>query len=98
MSFNYWAQTLERRISRRRALAATSATAAAAALLAACGGGGGESEPAGDSSGLITQPVDTTNQAKRGGTMKYRLSSEPPTLDIFTANLPHNNMNHSYAS
>src|SRR5688500_10960710 len=95
---SYWTETLYRRISRRRALAATGTAAAAAALLAACGGGSGDSAPTGESSGLITQPVDTTNQAKRGGTMKYRLSSEPPTLDIFTANLPHNNMNHAYAS
>jgi peptide/nickel transport system substrate-binding protein len=78
---SYWQETLRRRVSRRRALAATGATAAAAAFLAACGGGddGGES---GDSSGLISKPVDTTKQAKRGGVSKFYFGSEPNHLDV----------------
>jgi ABC-type transport system substrate-binding protein len=66
----YWANILCTRVSRRRAFVASGATALGAAFLAACGGvsnGGGETEHA---SGLLTQPVDTSKQAVRGGTMK----------------------------
>ena len=61
---SYWSSVLKRRLSRRRAIAATGASAAAAAFLAACGGSDNES---GDSNELVTKPVDTSKQAKRGG-------------------------------
>jgi peptide/nickel transport system substrate-binding protein len=90
---SYWSSLRNKRISRRRALAATGGTAAAAALLAACGGGddGGSSEDA--ASGLITRPVDTTKEAKRGGVNKWFQANEPAHLDIHTGLAPLNTPN-----
>src|SRR5688572_3777310 len=79
MSRNYWTETLQKQISRRRALASSGAAGVAAALLAACGGGsGGSGGPA--ASGLLTFPEDTTSQAKVGGTFRSTMS-EPPSID-----------------
>ncbi len=82
----YWNRVLNRQISRRRAITATGAAAAGAAFLAACGGsssssssgGGGGSQPV---SSLLTKPVDTTKDAKRGGTLKRNVSADVPNLD-----------------
>ena len=87
MKESYWASILDTRISRRRAVAATAGSAAGAVLLVACGGG---DESDSDNSGLVTPPVDTLKQAKRGGTLKERTFADPPTLDIYTANNPLN--------
>src|SRR5688572_29319171 len=99
MSESYWARVLNQRTSRRRALAATGGAAAAATLFAACGGSddGGNEEAA---NSVLTQPVDTTKQAKRGGIIKDRLPlGDPPTLDVLTANNPHNAVGpHVYSS
>ena len=83
---SYWSKTLSRRLGRRRALVAAGGSAAAAAFLAACGGGGEES--GGDSSGLVTKAVDTSNQAKRGGTIKLEHFQDVQGLDPGFANLP----------
>ena len=80
MNSSYWQSALQQRLTRRRALAATGAGTAAAALLAACGGS--DSGGGGDKSGLISQPVDTTKQAKRGGTIRWFTGSEPAHLDV----------------
>ena len=98
MQPSYWSKVLNQRVGRRRALAATSATAAGAALLAACGGDN-EGSGGGDKSSLVTERVDTTKQAKRGGIMKDRTFSDVPSLDIFTASSPHNGVGpHAYSS
>jgi ABC-type transport system substrate-binding protein len=78
----HWASAFNNRLTRRRALAATGATAAAA-FLAACGGSG-DGETGGKSTGLLTQPVDTSKQAVRGGTIK-----DSRTVDISSFD-PHN--------
>jgi peptide/nickel transport system substrate-binding protein len=66
-------------------LALTGGATAASALLAACGGGSksdsGSNGSTKDSSGLVTQPEDTTKQAKRGGSIKDRQTADPSTLD-----------------
>ena len=87
---SYWQNTLGNRVSRRRAMIATGAGALGAAFLAACGGGSdskssGESK---DASGLVTAVKDETKDLKRGGTMWYRTTSEPVTMDphVFPGN------------
>ena len=79
---DYWMKTLQRRISRRRGLAVSGAAALGTGLMAACGGGdqGGE----GDKSGLVTELVDTTKQAKRGGILKDRNFTDAPSLSTAT--------------
>src|SRR5207249_935298 len=53
----------------------------------------------GASSSLVTQPVDTTKQAKRGGVLKDRAAAEPPLLDPVNASAPLNViMSRSYSA
>jgi peptide/nickel transport system substrate-binding protein len=73
-----------------RAVALLGSATAAAALLAACGGAeDGEQQ---ESSGLVSEPVDTTKNAKQGGILRDRTFADPPTLDIYTPNNPLNAM------
>jgi peptide/nickel transport system substrate-binding protein len=88
MSESYWQRIVETRLSRRRAMATTGAAAAGAAFLAACGGG---DKGSGDKSGLVTSPVDTSKQAKRGGTNKWYLNAEPAGFDLHVGGNPKNN-------
>src|SRR3954466_15886064 len=86
----YWNGILTRRISRRRALAGTGALAASAAFLAACGGssggsGGGDKGGGSDKSGLLTDPKDTSAQAKPGGVWVNRLLSIADTMEPVAA-------------
>ena len=71
----YW----KSRISRRRALAATGAGALGAAFLAACGGSdSGDKKPAStDKSSIVPVPVETTDKAKQGGTLKLYGTLDP---------------------
>src|ERR1051325_6725269 len=81
---SYWSRALGSRLSRRRALVLTGSTATAAALLAACGSSGsksGGSEAKKPTSDLIVDPVDSTKQAKTGGTSKWFTTTEPNHLD-----------------
>src|SRR5438552_4259059 len=91
---SYWSRALSREVSRRRALAASGAAASAAALLAACGGGSssGGSKSSSGANGLVSQPVDTFAQAKRGGTLKYYITSEPRNLDTSNPQADLNNV------
>ena len=84
---NYWSAVASRRISRRRALAASGASVLGASFLAACGGGDSDGD-GGDQSGLVTKPVDTLKEAKRGGIMKDRQYSDLQSLDVLTLNNP----------
>src|SRR6266498_2035439 len=93
MAKSYWVGLTSGRMSRRRVLAASGGLTAAAALLAACGGGKSSSSSGAagaDKSGLISQPVDTTKQAKRGGTLKWFAGNEPAHLDIQQDQAPMN--------
>src|SRR5687767_11101682 len=89
---NYWQRVTESRISRRRAMAATGSAAAAAAFLAACGGGdddgddGGSRSTGGNGSGLEYTPVDTTSQAKAGGTLKHYAAADIAHFDALASN------------
>lgn len=91
MRETYWDKVMKGRATRRRALAASSTGLASAFLLAACGGGGDDQGRNGarDNSGtgatgtssLVTDPNDTSSVAKRGGTLKWYVSSEPQHFD-----------------
>src|SRR5690242_7454082 len=71
---SYWSSLVSSRASRRRVLALAGGGAASALLLAACGGSDDKPKESSsssqnkDKSGLLTQPSDTSSQAKRGGT------------------------------
>src|SRR6266542_3857148 len=78
---DYWNNVLKSRLARRRALVALGAGALSAALLAACGGG--KEKPAGDSSSLVSKPVDTIKQAKRGGIYQSSRSNDLDHSDPF---------------
>src|SRR6266542_2417995 len=94
---SYWSEISSRKIRRRTALATAGGAAAGALLLAACGSSGSKKSSSGEVTGVLTQPVDTTAQAKRGGVMRDRGSSDPPTLDTFAASGPLNPIaSHSY--
>lgn len=63
---SYWNTYLANRMSRRRGLAMTAAGLGGAAVLAACGGDSGNGKDR-DSTGLLSEPVDTTSKAGPGG-------------------------------
>jgi len=62
-------------------LAASASAAFGALVLAACGGDD-EVGSAPDKTGLISKPVDTSKQAKRGGVSKFYFGSESAAFDI----------------
>jgi hypothetical protein len=78
---NYWQGAQEQRVARRRVLAAGGAGAAALAFLAACGGDSSSGTPS-DANSLVSKPVDTSKQARRGGVSKWFVPSEPSHLDV----------------
>src|SRR3712207_4261191 len=82
-SKNYWHRISEHRLTRRRAVAATGGTAAAAAFFLACGGDSSEESSSGDRSGLVTDPVDTSKQAKRGGVLKLSERQDVANFDPY---------------
>src|SRR5438094_357279 len=85
MREGYWSGLTTTSIRRRRFLAA----AAGAALIAACGGGKSDNKSSsGSANGVVTTPVDTTKQAKTGGTMKWYHYSDVATFDPGFANAP----------
>ena len=90
---SYWDKVTSRRISRRRALIVTSGGAAAAAFLAACGGDGDDDDSGSggtggtsSASGIIHTPVDTSNQAKAGGTLRHFATADITTFDSLANN------------
>ena len=86
MGSSIWSRASAQRVSRRSALIASGGLGLGAAFLAACGGSdsGGSTTNTKDSSGnnsQVAKNVDTTAQAKRGGTLKDYAQAEPRTLD-----------------
>src|SRR5690349_7205218 len=84
MEKSYWERMASARFSRRQALAAGGTATVAAAILAACGSSKSSSSggSGGDKTGLITQPVDSSKQSKRGGTLKWFTGNEPAHFDV----------------
>src|SRR5512143_184510 len=82
----YWNQVTRARTTRRRLLAGTAAAGAGAAFLAACGGGSSDKatkDEDSNKSSLVFKPVDTTKQAKRGGTWKWYQNADIVGLDPY---------------
>ena len=89
MRSSYWQSSF----SRRRVLAAGGASALGAAFLAACGGGGSsgaasKGTPGAGASGLVSQSVDTTKDAKKGGTWLSQTNADVVTFDPHFASVP----------
>lgn len=107
MAATYWQRTLKQRIGRRRALAGLAGTASAAAFLVACGGDDEDdaagtstgsslstsqaTSSSAASSSLVSDPVDTTKEARRGGVNKWFLTAEPAGFDLHVGGAPKNN-------
>lgn len=97
---SYWHRMMKARLGRRRLLLATGGAASAAALLAACGGSSDKDSNGGaqEVSGLVTNPVDTSKQAKRGGSFSLQVNGAPPSFTPFTAGAPRTaHTNYSYS-
>ncbi len=84
MSPSYWGKLLARRASRRRIVAGSAATVLGASLLAACGGQTDKRA----ASGLITEGVDTTKQAKPGGVLKISRPTDIQSFHPYQLNSP----------
>src|SRR5688500_14914861 len=72
-------------------MAVTGSAAAGAAFLAACGGGDDDGDSTGGTggakgSGLIYEPVDSTSQAKAGGTIKHYANADITHFDALASN------------
>lgn len=87
MDGGYWAALKSNRINRRRALVASGGGALGAALLAACGGAE-QSAGGSDSSGLLSEPVDSTKTAKRGGIYLSHQRAEVQNFDPHFTSAP----------
>ena len=87
MVSSYWDSFTRARQSRRRVLTAAGGIGlgAVALSLIGCGGGGEQSGPV-DRSGFLSQPVNTTNQAKAGGTLKDFYTAEILHFDALASN------------
>jgi peptide/nickel transport system substrate-binding protein len=83
MESNYWSRGQIYRVSRRRTILAGVSGVIGASLLAACGGGKhtGKTDTT-DKSGLLSVPIDTTKQAKRGGVGKVFLNVAPANWEV----------------
>ena len=93
MQATYWKDTLQHRLTRRRAIVGAASSAGAAAFLAACGGGSDNNtskSPAQAKNDVVTESKDTTAQAVRGGTLRSYLTSDIPSLDPSAASFPLN--------
>lgn len=80
MRQSYW----DRQVSRRRAVQGIAAISAGLAAVAVAGCGGGSGGGTAKQKGLITEPEDSTRQAKRGGIYGFYNVTDETNLDPFT--------------
>ncbi len=76
---DYWHARLTKRLSRRRANAGVAGAGVGTALLTACGTGDGADKP--KTSSLVTELVDTTKQARPGGTYKSLVTQDVQSFE-----------------
>jgi ABC-type transport system substrate-binding protein len=79
----YWQRTIVSRLSRRRALTGVAGAGLGAVALSAlgCGGSGSSSGSSPGEAGLVSKPLDTTSQAKAGGTLRHFATADPAHFD-----------------
>lgn len=85
MTKSYWSAVSRGRVGRRQLLAGSGAAILGGAILAACGGDG---QPAGQSGGLLTEPQDTSRQARRGGVRLDSVGTDVQGFDDFQISAP----------
>ena len=85
MPDTYWSNRIAARLNRRRFIAGAATSGAAALFLAACGGGSDE-KPLGNTSGIFSEPTDTTFMAKPGGAVRDFQTSDIPHFDVASTN------------
>lgn len=88
-SDRYWSRFQRDRLTRRRALGGAAALGSGLAALSLVGCGGGEKKSAQapkSRSDLLSTPVDTTAQAKPGGTLKDFQNSDVQHMDALFSN------------
>jgi peptide/nickel transport system substrate-binding protein len=86
---NYWERFTGARITRRRVTrgGAVIGGSIVALGLIGCSAGDGNKASSGDKSGLVSKPVDTTAQAKKGGVLKHFGTADPLHFDpLFSSN------------
>jgi len=85
----YWTKYQDPRTTRRWALKAGAAAAMgySALSLIGCSGGDGGTEELDDSPRQLTQPVDTTGQAKKGGEWHGRQGADVQSFDAQTGQI-----------
>jgi len=86
---SYWIGAIQNRISRRRVLASSGGLGLGAAAISLIGCGstqGGKQGPTGGPD-LAIKPIDTTKQAKPGGTWVLPHPEDPPNLDPLSTQL-----------
>ena len=79
---SYWEQAAGKRATRRRLIAGGAMLGGSAVALSLFGCSGGDDDSSGgEGSGLVSKPVDTTSQAKAGGTLKDFATADPTHFD-----------------
>ncbi len=74
----YW----QKKLTRRRVLAASAAgTGMLALTVVGCGSGGSDKQTVADKLGNVTQPKDTSKDAKRGGVLNWFVQNDEATMD-----------------
>jgi len=86
----YWERIRNSRTTRRRALGGAAAAGVGAVALAAVGCGGGDEEGGGggappDASGMLGERIDTTKDAKPGGTFQGLTTADVTSFDPLTS-------------